>query len=77
MEKKELKPVGVFRYFDEICQVPRPSKHEEQIIAYFQEFGKKNGIETHTDECGNVLMRKPATPGMENRKTVALHGYGL
>ena len=36
MEKKDLKPAGVFRYFDEICQVPRPSKHEEQIIAYLQ-----------------------------------------
>lgn len=75
MEKKDLKPAGVFRYFDEICQVPRPSKHEEQIIAYLQEFGKKHGIETHTDECGNVLMRKPATPGMEHKMTVALQSH--
>ena len=75
MEKKELKPAGVFRFFDEICQVPRPSKHEEQMIAYLQEFGKKHGLETHTDECGNVLMRKPATPGYENRKTVALQSH--
>ena len=41
MEKKDLKPAGVFHYFEEICQVPRPSKHEEKIVAYLKEFGKK------------------------------------
>lgn len=75
MEKKELKPAGVFSFFDEICQVPRPSKHEGQMIAYLQKFGQKYGIETLTDEAGNVLMRKPATPGMENRVTVALQSH--
>lgn len=75
MEQKNLKPAGVFHYFEEICQVPRPSKKEEKIIAYLQAFGHKNGIETLTDEAGNVLMKKPATPGMENRKTVALQAH--
>ncbi len=75
MEKNNLKPAGVFRYFEEICQVPRPSKKEEKIIAYLQEFGKKQGLETLTDEAGNVLIKKPATPGMENRKTIVLQSH--
>ena len=75
MEHTNLKPAGVFRYFEEICQVPRPSKKEEKIIAYLQDFGKKQGLETLTDEAGNILMRKPATHGMENCKTVALQAH--
>ncbi|MCR4766033.1 MAG: aminoacyl-histidine dipeptidase [Bacteroidaceae bacterium] len=75
MEKKELKPAGVFRFFEEICQIPRPSKHEEKIIAYLQEFGKLHNLKTTTDACGNVLIQKPATPGMENRKTVVLQAH--
>ena len=75
MEKKDLQPAGVFRYFEEICQVPRPSKKEGKIIAYLQAFGEKHQLETHTDEAGNVLMRKPATPGMEQCKTVALQAH--
>ena len=72
MEKNELKPAGVFHYFDEICQVPRPSKKEEKMIAYLKAFGEKHKLETLVDEAGNVLIKKPATPGMENRKTVVL-----
>lgn len=75
MEKKDLKPAGVFRYFEEICQVPRPSKHEEKMVAFLKAFGEKHGLETKADEAGNVLMRKPATPGMENRKTVVLQSH--
>ena len=75
MEKKELKPAGVFRYFEEICQIPRPSKNEAKIIAYLQAFGKQHQLETHTDEAGNVLIRKPATPGMEACKTVVLQSH--
>lgn len=70
MEKNELKPAGVFHYFDEICQVPRPSKKEEKMIAYLKAFGEKHKLETLVDEAGNVLIKKPATPGMENRKTL-------
>ena len=68
MEKKDLKPAGVFHYFEEICQVPRPSKKEEKIIAYLKAFGEKHKLETKVDEAGNVLIKKPATPGMENRE---------
>lgn len=75
MEKRDLKPAGVFHYFEEICQVPRPSKKEEKIIAYLKAFGEKHQLETLTDEAGNVLIKKPATPGMENRKTVVLQSH--
>lgn len=75
MEKKDLKPAGVFHFFEEICQVPRPSKKEEKIIAYLKAFGEKHKLETLTDEAGNVLIKKPATPGMENRKTVILQSH--
>lgn len=75
MEKKDLKPTGVFHYFEEICQVPRPSKKEEKIIAYLKAFGEKHQLETKCDEAGNVLIKKPATPGMENRKTVVLQSH--
>ena len=62
MEKQELKPAGVFKYFAEICQVPRPSKKEEKIIAYLKAFGEKHNLETKVDEAGNVLIKKLATP---------------
>ncbi len=75
MDKKDLKPASVFHYFEEICQVPRPSKREEKIIAYLKAFGEKHGLETKTDEDGNVLIKKPATPGRENLKTVILQSH--
>ena len=75
MEKENLKPEGVFRYFEEICKVPRPSKREEKIVAYLKDFGQKHQLETQVDEAGNVLIKKKATPGMENRKTVILQSH--
>lgn len=75
MKNEDLKPQGVFHYFAEICKVPRPSKKEEKIIAYLQAFGKKHNLETLTDEVGNVLIKKAATPGMENRKTIVLQSH--
>lgn len=75
MEKRDLKPAGVFKYFEEICQVPRPSKKEEKIIAYLKAFGEKHKLETLIDEAGNVLIRKPATPGKEKLKTVILQSH--
>ncbi len=71
----ELKPKAVFDYFAEINKVPRPSKHEEKIIAYLQDFAQKNHLAFKTDEAGNVLIAKPATPGMEDRETVILQGH--
>ena len=75
MEKIELKPASVFHYFAEICKVPRPSKKEEKIIAYLQNFAKEQGLESKTDEAGNILIKKSATPGKENLKTVILQSH--
>ncbi len=75
MEKNELKPASVFHYFEEICKVPRPSKKEEKIIAFLKAFGEEHHLETLTDEVGNILIKKPATPGFENRKTVVLQSH--
>lgn len=71
----ELKPKAVFDCFAEINKVPRPSKHEEKMIAYLKDFAEKNNLAFKTDETGNVLIAKPATPGMEGRPTVVLQGH--
>jgi dipeptidase D len=71
----ELQPTEIWKHFEDICQVPRPSKKEEQIIEFLLEFGKKNNLETKRDEIGNVLIKKPATPGKENLKTVVLQSH--
>ena len=75
MEKIELKPASVFHYFNEICQVPRPSKKEEKIIAYLENFAQAQGLEWKKDEAGNILIKKPATAGLENLKTVILQSH--
>lgn len=75
MERIELKPACVFHYFNEICQIPRPSKKEEKIVAYLKEFGEKHQLETKVDQVGNVLIKKPATKGRENLKTVILQSH--
>ena len=71
----ELKPSCVFKFFKEICAVPRPSKREEKIIEYLKEFGKRHQLETRVDEVGNVLIKKPATKGYERCKTVVLQSH--
>lgn len=75
MTKKELKPAIVFEEFAKINQIPRPSKHEEKIIAYLKGVGEELGLETVVDETGNVVIRKPATPGMEQKPTVILQSH--
>ncbi|MBQ6659207.1 MAG: cytosol nonspecific dipeptidase, partial [Prevotella sp.] len=75
MNKSELKPACVFEQFARINQIPRPSKREEKIIEYLKEFGKSHQLETLVDETGNVLIRKPATPGYENRETVVIQSH--
>lgn len=75
MKTIELKPESVFHYFNEICQIPRPSKKEEKIVEYLKEFGKKHQLETRVDEAGNVLIKKPATKGKEKLKTVILQSH--
>ena len=71
----KLEPVIVWQYFKDILEIPRPSKKEEKIIAYLLYFGRKHHLETLQDEIGNVLIRKPATAGMENRKSVVLQSH--
>lgn len=75
MEVKDLKPELIWRCFDEITKVPRPSCHEEQIREYLLEFAKKHGVEAKTDECGNVVMTKAASKGHENAPTVVLQAH--
>jgi dipeptidase D len=75
MNKSELKPAVVFEQFAKINQIPRPSKREEKMIEYLKNWGEEHHLETLVDETGNVLIRKGATPGMENRKTVILQSH--
>lgn len=75
MEMNSLKPTEIFKYFAEVNRISRPSKKEEKMIAYLQQFAQERGLECKTDETGNVLIKKPATPGMENRKTVILQSH--
>jgi dipeptidase D len=70
-----LEPKKVWEHFYELTQIPRPSKKEGKIIEYMKNFGERLGLETIVDEVGNVIIRKPATPGMENRKGVILQGH--
>lgn len=71
----ELEPTILWEIFYDLTQIPRPSHHEERAVAYTLEFGKSLGLETFKDDVGNVIIRKPATPGYENRKTVTLQGH--
>lgn len=71
----QLKPQPLFNYFEEICQVPRPSKKEEKIRTYLLDFAAKHGLKSKTDAAGNVLILKPATKGMESAPTVILQTH--
>lgn len=75
MTVRELEPKRVMEIFDEITQVPRPSKKEEKIRQYLLDFAKKHDLTVKTDEVGNVVITKPATPGHENAPTVILQGH--
>lgn len=75
MSLANLEPQIVWKNFASLNAVPRPSKKEGKIIAFMKEFGKNLGLETTEDETGNVIIRKPATAGMENRKPIVLQGH--
>ena len=75
MNKSDLKPACVFEQFAKINAIPRPSKREEKMIEYLKNFGESHGLETEVDETGNVIIRKPATKGYENKKTVILQSH--
>ena len=70
-----LKPESLWKYFYELTQIPRPSKKEEKVIAYLKKFGEDLGLETIQDEIGNIIIKKPATEGMEDRKGIILQGH--
>jgi len=72
---RQLEPKALWQNFYSITQVPRPSHKKEEIGAFLENFGKSLGLETLRDEIGNVLIRKPATKGMENRKAVVLQAH--
>lgn len=74
-EIKNLKPECIWRNFDALTQVPRPSGYLEKVQQFLLDFAKNTGVEAFKDEAGNIVMRKPATPGMENRKTVILQAH--
>ena len=75
MTIQELQPSGIWKNFHSLTQIPRPSKKEAKVIAFMKQWGEDHGLETMVDDCGNVIMRKPATPGMENRKGVILQAH--
>lgn len=76
MRKLEnLSPQPIWNYFEEICQIPRPSKKEEKIRNFLLEFAAKNGLAVKSDKIGNVLISKSATPGRENVPTVILQSH--
>src|SRR5688572_29109336 len=72
---RELEPKELWSHFADLNAVPRPSKKEERVIEFMMNFGKGLGLETHKDEIGNVIIKKPATPGMESKITIALQSH--
>ncbi len=74
-EIRNLEPKPLWNKFADLNAVPRPSKKEERVIEFMKNFGTSLGLETFEDEIRNVIIRKPATPGMENRKPIVLQGH--
>ena len=72
---RTLSPAPLWNNFADLNAVPRASKKEKRVIEFAKSFGEKLGLPTHVDEIGNVIIKKPASPGMENRMTVALQGH--
>jgi len=71
----ELEPRAMWKHFADLNAVPRPSKKEERVIAFMKDFGNSLGLETLVDDVGNVIIKKPATAGMEDRATIVLQGH--
>lgn len=74
-EIRNLEPKALWNHFADLNEVPRPSKKEEKVRAFMKEFGKKLGLETLEDKIGNVVIKKPASKGMENHKTLILQSH--
>ena len=74
-EIANLQPQAIWKNFDLLTQVPRPSGHLEKVQQFLLDWAREKGVEAFQDEAGNVIMRKAASPGMENRKCVTLQGH--
>ena len=74
-EIRNLSPQHVWGYFHDLTQIPRPTGHMDAVTRYTLAFGKESGLETLQDKTGNIVIRKPATPGMEHCKTVIIQGH--
>ena len=74
-EIRNLSPQHVWGYFHDLTQIPRPTGHMDAVTRYILAFGKESGLETLQDKTGNIVIRKPATPGMEHCKTVVIQGH--
>ncbi len=72
---KNLQPELLWKHFYSLTQIPRPSKKEQKAVDFVKKFGEESGLETIVDDVGNVIIRKSATPGYENRKTVVLQSH--
>ncbi len=75
MSVRELEPKVIWNHFEDLNAVPRPSKKEERVRQFMIDFGKSLGLEVLEDKIGNVIIKKPASPGMENRETVILQSH--
>ncbi|ELE5028706.1 aminoacyl-histidine dipeptidase [Vibrio fluvialis] len=74
-EISKLSPAPVWQFFDKICSIPHPSKHEEALAQYIIGWAKEQGLNVRRDPTGNVFIKKPATPGMEHKKAVVLQAH--
>ena len=72
---RSLEPNSLWNHFADLNAVPRPSKKEERVIQFMMDFGKSLGLETIKDHIGNVIIKKPATPGMENKTPVVMQSH--
>lgn len=75
MALQHIEPASLWKHFSDLNAVPRPSKKEERVIQFIMDFGKNLGLTTIKDKIGNVIIKKPATPGMEDRQTVILQSH--
>src|SRR3954465_14318082 len=74
-EVRELEPAALWNYFSDLNAVPRPSKKEERVIQFVKRFGEGLQLKTSVDEAGNVIIKKPASRGMEDKMTIVLQSH--
>ena len=72
---RNIEPQSVWHFFSEVCQVPRPSKHEEQMIDFLLSFAANHQLEAKKDEAGNIVIKKPGTKGLEQGNVVILQSH--